>query len=65
MTRAVVRPIRNASVATTASSPVGDDVIATFPVDASAEVAAGRWRLRVRDRRSDNTGLLDTWSLQF
>ncbi|MGH9245844.1 MAG: M14 family zinc carboxypeptidase [Acidimicrobiales bacterium] len=47
------------------SSDPGEDVIATYTVDASAEEAAGRWRLRVKDRRAGNTGYIDTWSLQF
>jgi secreted trypsin-like serine protease len=43
----------------------GDDVAKTYTVDASSEVAAGRWRLRVQDVARGDVGRIDIWSLQF
>ena len=42
-----------------------DNLVATFTVNASGEVAAGTWRLRVRDAASNDTGTINAWSLQF
>jgi aminopeptidase S len=42
-----------------------DDLVATFTVNASTEVANGTWRLRVRDAASADTGTINAWSLQF
>ncbi|NUT50765.1 MAG: DNRLRE domain-containing protein, partial [Saccharothrix sp.] len=44
----------------------GDNVQATYWVNASAEAADGGWGLRVRDAVTGNSGgLIDAWSLQF
>ncbi|MBD0711548.1 MULTISPECIES: S8 family peptidase [unclassified Streptomyces] len=50
-----------------ASSPSdsADDVVATYTVDASASVAAGTWKLQVRDVSTGDTGYIDAWSLTF
>lgn len=42
-----------------------DNLVRTYPVNASSEVANGTWRLRVRDAASQDTGLINAWSLQF
>ncbi|MGH3758298.1 M14 family metallopeptidase [Actinophytocola sp.] len=42
-----------------------NDVVATFPVDASSEVADGTWQLRVRDVYPADTGHVDSWRLTF
>jgi serine protease len=42
-----------------------DNVIATYTVNASSEVASGTWKLRVQDVFSGDTGFIDKWSLQF
>jgi len=42
-----------------------DDLVATYTVNASSEVANGTWRLRVRDAASADTGTINAWSLQF
>ncbi|MCB1608594.1 MAG: proprotein convertase P-domain-containing protein, partial [Xanthomonadales bacterium] len=42
-----------------------DNLIKTYTVNASSEVANGTWQLRVRDRAAGDTGYLDSWSLQF
>ena len=42
-----------------------DDVVSTYTVNASSEVANGTWRLRVFDRYTGDTGFIDSWSLQF
>jgi serine protease len=42
-----------------------DNVITTYVVNASSEVAAGTWKLRVQDVYSGDTGYIDSWSLQF
>ena len=49
----------------TSSSDSADDVVGTYTVNASSETANGTWRLRVLDRYHGDTGLIDTWSLQF
>ena len=49
----------------TSSSDSADDVVGTYTVNASSETANGTWRLRVFDRYNGDTGLIDTWSLQF
>jgi aminopeptidase S len=41
------------------------DLVATYTVNASSEVANGTWRLRVRDAASADTGTINAWSLQF
>lgn len=42
-----------------------DNIITTYTVNASSELANGTWQLRVRDRASGDVGYLDEWSLQF
>jgi Zn-dependent metalloprotease/Zn-dependent M28 family amino/carboxypeptidase len=42
-----------------------DDVKVGQTVDASAEQAAGTWKLRVRDLYSGDTGTLNSWALTF
>jgi aminopeptidase S len=42
-----------------------DNIVGTFTVNASAEVANGTWRLRVRDAAAQDTGTINGWSLQF
>ncbi|WP_245887160.1 M28 family metallopeptidase [Umezawaea tangerina] len=43
----------------------GDDVVATYSVDASGKVADGVWKLRVQDVAAQDTGRINGWSLQF
>ncbi|QNE79385.1 S8 family serine peptidase [Streptomyces finlayi] len=45
------------------SSDSADNVLATYTVDASSEIANGTWKLQVRDVASGDTGYIDTWSL--
>jgi subtilisin-like proprotein convertase family protein len=47
------------------TSDSADNVIATYTVNASSEVANGTWRLRVQDVYSVDTGYIDKFSLQF
>ncbi|MET9323764.1 S8 family peptidase [Streptomyces sp. NPDC003038] len=42
-----------------------DNIIKTFTVNASAEVANGVWKLRVNDNANVDTGKIDSWALQF
>ncbi|MET9731044.1 M4 family metallopeptidase [Streptomyces sp. NPDC006458] len=42
-----------------------DNLITTFTVDASSEVADGTWKLQVRDTSSGDTGYIDSWKLTF
>ncbi|MEU3920377.1 S8 family serine peptidase [Streptomyces sp. NPDC029004] len=42
-----------------------DNVLATYTVDASSEVASGTWKLQVRDVASGDTGYIDSWGLTF
>jgi aminopeptidase S len=49
----------------TSTSDSADNVIATYSVNASSEVANGTWQLRVRDLYSADTGYINSWSLSF
>ena len=49
----------------TSTSDSADNVIATYTVNASSEVANGTWQLRVRDYYSADTGYINSWSLTF
>ncbi|MET9699377.1 S8 family serine peptidase [Streptomyces sp. NPDC006529] len=42
-----------------------DNIIQTFTVDASPEVAGGVWKLRVNDNANADTGKIDAWNLTF
>ncbi len=46
-------------------SDSADNVITTYTVNASSEVANGTWQLRVRDVYSVDTGYIDSWRLTF
>jgi serine protease len=46
-------------------SDSADNVITTYTVNASSEVASGTWKLRVQDVFTGDTGFIDSWSLQF
>ena len=43
----------------------GDDIHATYTVNASAAAKNGLWRLRVTDVYATDAGYLDDWSIQF
>ncbi|MFD8644340.1 S8 family serine peptidase [Streptomyces zaomyceticus] len=47
------------------SSDSADDVVTTYTVDASSEVANGTWKLQVRDVATGDTGYINSWSLTF
>ncbi|GAB2717134.1 S8 family peptidase [Streptomyces bullii] len=47
------------------SSDSADNVIATYTVNASSEVANGTWKLRVQDTAAADTGRLNSWKLTF
>ncbi|MFG2616622.1 S8 family serine peptidase [Streptomyces sp. NPDC048507] len=42
-----------------------DNINQTYTVNASSEVAAGTWKLRVNDNAAGDTGKIDSWSLTF
>ncbi|WP_282694467.1 S8 family serine peptidase [Streptomyces sp. CC208A] len=42
-----------------------DDILQTYTVDASSEVANGTWKLRVNDNARADTGKIDAWNLTF
>ncbi|WNO72534.1 S8 family peptidase [Streptomyces sp. AM8-1-1] len=42
-----------------------DNVITTYTVNASSEVANGTWKLRVGDNAAQDVGKIDSWALQF
>jgi aminopeptidase S len=46
-------------------SDSADNVVATYTVNASTEVANGSWRLRVQDVAAQDTGYIDSWRLTF
>lgn len=43
----------------------GDNVVTTYTVNASSEVANGTWKLRVGDNANADTGRINSWALQF
>ncbi|WP_196777878.1 S8 family peptidase [Lentzea aerocolonigenes] len=45
------------------TSDSADNVVATYTVNASSEVAAGTWKLRVQDVYSGDTGYINSWNL--
>ncbi|MFE0450537.1 S8 family serine peptidase [Streptomyces sp. NPDC058914] len=47
------------------SSDSADNVITTYTVNASGEVANGTWKLRVQDVAAQDTGRLNSWKLTF
>ncbi|WP_202970995.1 S8 family peptidase [Saccharothrix sp. ALI-22-I] len=47
------------------SGDSADNVVATYTVNASTEVANGTWTLRVQDAYSGDTGYIDVWNLTF
>ncbi|MYV64690.1 S8 family serine peptidase [Streptomyces sp. SID2131] len=47
------------------SSDSADNVVTTYTVDASSEVANGTWKLQVRDVATGDTGYINAWSLTF
>ncbi|MEU1896138.1 S8 family peptidase [Streptomyces pristinaespiralis] len=47
------------------SNDGADNVQATYTVDASNEPADGTWKLRVSDNWVNDTGYINSWSLQF
>ncbi|HVE63320.1 MAG TPA: S8 family serine peptidase [Mycobacteriales bacterium] len=49
----------------TSSSDSADNVITTYTVNASSEVANGTWKLRVYDNFLGDGGYIDRWALQF
>ncbi len=42
-----------------------DNIITSYTVNASSELANGTWKLRVQDAASGDTGYIDSWSLEF
>ncbi|MFE7805422.1 S8 family serine peptidase [Streptomyces sp. NPDC057430] len=42
-----------------------DNILQTYTVNASAEVANGVWKLRVNDNANRDTGRIDAWNLTF
>ncbi|MDW8809750.1 S8 family serine peptidase [Streptomyces scabiei] len=47
------------------SSDSADDLVTTYSVNASSEVANGTWKLRVQDVAAADTGRLNSWKLTF
>ncbi len=47
------------------SNDSADNLLSTYSVDASSEVANGTWQLRVRDLVSADTGYIDSWKVTF
>nr|BFE51104.1 hypothetical protein GCM10017745_45310 [Saccharothrix mutabilis subsp. capreolus] len=46
-------------------SDTGDNVQATYVVDATGETPTGGWSLRAQDTAAGTTGTIDSWSLTF
>ncbi|MGQ0840669.1 proprotein convertase P-domain-containing protein [Actinokineospora sp.] len=52
-------------VKNSSGSDSADNVITTYTVNASTEVANGTWKLRVQDVYSVDTGFIDSFKLTF
>ncbi|MDX3662190.1 S8 family serine peptidase [Streptomyces sp. ID05-26A] len=46
-------------------SDSADNVVATYTVNASGEVANGTWKLQVKDVAAQDTGYINSWKLTF
>jgi subtilisin family serine protease len=49
----------------TSNGDSADNVVATYTVNASGEVANGTWKLQVQDVARQDTGYVDSWKLTF
>ncbi|MEU0341540.1 S8 family serine peptidase [Streptomyces bobili] len=47
------------------TSDSADNVVTTYSVNASSEVANGTWKLRVQDVAAQDTGRINSWKLTF
>ncbi|MEV6523220.1 S8 family serine peptidase [Longispora sp. NPDC051575] len=52
--------LKNSSTSDSAAN-----VVATYTVNASSEVANGTWKLKVQDTYSSDTGYINSWNLTF
>ncbi|MDQ3404622.1 MAG: S8 family serine peptidase [Actinomycetota bacterium] len=55
-----VYPVKTAN-----ANDSADNVVATYTVNASLEVANGAWKLRVKDLYRGDTGYINSWKLTF
>jgi len=49
----------------TNSNDSADNLSKTTTINASSVSASGEWRLRVKDRAAQDTGYIDSWSIEF
>ena len=49
----------------TMSADSGDDIHTTYVVNLTSEPRNGTWWVRVRDRRTGNTGFIDSWTIRL
>ncbi|WP_274383648.1 M28 family peptidase [Saccharothrix deserti] len=61
----LVAPDGTAFRVKTSSNDSADNLVTTYAVNASGEVANGTWKLRVQDVASNDVGRINGWSLQF
>ncbi|XVS61063.1 M28 family peptidase [Actinosynnema sp. CA-299493] len=61
----LVAPDGTAYRVKTSSNDSANDLVTTYTVNASTELADGTWKLRVQDVASADTGRINGWSLQF
>jgi aminopeptidase S len=61
----LVSPDGSAYRVKTSSNDSANDIVTTYTVNASSELANGTWKLRVQDVASADTGRINGWSLQF
>lgn len=47
------------------SGDSADNIVATYTVDASSEVANGTWKLKVQDVAAQDVGRINSWKLTF
>ncbi|WP_033442473.1 M28 family peptidase [Saccharothrix sp. NRRL B-16314] len=61
----LVAPDGTAFRVKSSNSDSADNILTTYSVNASGEVANGTWKLRVQDVASADVGRINGWSLQF
>jgi aminopeptidase S len=61
----LVAPDGTAFRVKSSSNDSADNLVTTYQVNASGEIANGVWKLRVQDAAARDTGQINSWSLQF
>lgn len=61
----LIAPDGTAYLLKNSGSDSADNVIATYTVNASSEVANGVWKLQVKDVAAQDVGYINSWKITF